>query len=154
MTQWQEIASHGERYSQAGREPCPTSCKEAGRGFRAKGIICIRNPDDSGRMPSHGRWLDTYDGPVIFDCLVGKKKHENVSMNPSVRPIKPTTTSLAGAEYEAGVIDGQRIVLGRKPRNGTSNTHAAAARCRHWKIHLIRDNVHWSALNIKKVRTS
>ena len=62
---------HGERYfPQAGPQALPDFVKLA-EAFGAKGIKCSDPADlDDAIME-----MITYDGPVIFDCLV--EKHEN-----------------------------------------------------------------------------
>ena len=69
VRQWQELL-HGERYSSSWSEALPDFVKLA-EAFGAKGIQC-QDPDslDDAIME-----MITYDGPVIFDCLV--EKHEN-----------------------------------------------------------------------------
>ena len=69
VRQWQELL-HGERYSSSWSESLPDFVKLA-EAFGAKGIQC-HDPDtlDDAIME-----MITYDGPVLFDCLV--EKHEN-----------------------------------------------------------------------------
>lgn len=69
VRQWQELL-HGERYSSSWSESLPDFVKLA-EAFGAKGIICS-DPDD---LDDAIMEMITYDGPVIFDCLV--EKHEN-----------------------------------------------------------------------------
>ena len=79
VRQWQELL-HGERYSSSWSESLPDFVKLA-EAFGAKGIQCS-DPDtlDDAIME-----MLTYDGPVIFDCLV--EKHENCfPMIPSGKP--------------------------------------------------------------------
>lgn len=69
VRQWQELL-HGERYSHSWSESLPDFVKLA-EAFGAKGILCSDPADlDDAIME-----MLTYDGPVIFDCLV--EKHEN-----------------------------------------------------------------------------
>ncbi len=69
VRQWQELL-HGERYSSSWSESLPDFVKLA-EAFGTKGIQC-HDPDtlDDAIME-----MITYDGPVLFDCLV--EKHEN-----------------------------------------------------------------------------
>jgi len=79
VRQWQELL-HGERYSHSWSESLPDFVKLA-EAFGAKGIYCD-NPDD---LDDAIMEMITYDGPVIFDCLV--EKHENCfPMIPSGAP--------------------------------------------------------------------
>ena len=79
VRQWQELL-HGERYSHSWSEALPDFVKLA-EAFGAKGIRCSDPADlDDAIME-----MITYDGPVIFDCLV--EKHENCfPMIPSGEP--------------------------------------------------------------------
>ncbi len=79
VRQWQELL-HGERYSSSWSESLPDFVKLA-EAFGAKGIQC-QDPDtlDDAIME-----MLTYNGPVLFDCLV--EKHENCfPMIPSGKP--------------------------------------------------------------------
>ncbi|MBR2656830.1 acetolactate synthase 3 large subunit [Yoonia sp.] len=79
VRQWQELL-HGERYSSSWSESLPDFVKLA-EAFGAKGILCS-DPDtlDDAIME-----MLTYNGPVLFDCLV--EKHENCfPMIPSGKP--------------------------------------------------------------------
>ena len=79
VRQWQQLL-HGERYSSSWSESLPDFVKLA-EAFGAKGIQC-HDPDtlDDAIME-----MITYDGPVLFDCLV--EKHENCyPMIPSGKP--------------------------------------------------------------------
>ncbi|WP_336097327.1 acetolactate synthase 3 large subunit [Roseovarius sp. CH_XMU1461] len=79
VRQWQELL-HGERYSHSWSEALPDFVKLA-EAFGAKGIRCS-DPDD---LDDAIMEMITYDGPVIFDCLV--EKHENCfPMIPSGEP--------------------------------------------------------------------
>jgi acetolactate synthase-1/2/3 large subunit len=79
VRQWQELL-HGERYSHSWSEALPDFVKLA-EAFGAKGILC-KDPDD---LDDAIMEMITYDGPVIFDCLV--EKHENCfPMIPSGEP--------------------------------------------------------------------
>ena len=69
VRQWQELL-HGERYSSSWSESLPDFVKLA-EAFGAKGIQC-HDPDSLDDAIIE---MITYDGPVIFDCLV--EKHEN-----------------------------------------------------------------------------
>jgi acetolactate synthase-1/2/3 large subunit len=79
VRQWQELL-HGERYSHSWSEALPDFVKLA-EAFGAKGIRCSDPADlDDAIME-----MISYDGPVIFDCLV--EKHENCfPMIPSGEP--------------------------------------------------------------------
>ena len=69
VRQWQELL-HGERYSHSWSEALPDFVKLA-EAFGAKGILCSDPADlDDAIME-----MLSYDGPVIFDCVV--EKHEN-----------------------------------------------------------------------------
>jgi acetolactate synthase I/II/III large subunit len=79
VRQWQELL-HGERYSQSWSESLPDFVKLA-EAFGAKGILC----KDPAELDDAIMEMITYDGPVIFDCLV--EKHENCyPMIPSGKP--------------------------------------------------------------------
>ncbi|GLQ34480.1 acetolactate synthase [Amylibacter marinus] len=69
VRQWQELL-HGERYSQSWSEALPDFVKLA-EAFGGKGIQ-VSDPADLDEAIME---MITYDGPVIFDCLV--EKHEN-----------------------------------------------------------------------------
>ena len=69
VRQWQELL-HGERYSHSWSESLPDFVKLA-EAFGAKGIKCSDPKDLDDAIHE----MLSYDGPVIFDCLV--EKHEN-----------------------------------------------------------------------------
>jgi acetolactate synthase-1/2/3 large subunit len=101
VRQWQELL-HGERYSQSWSESLPDFVKLA-EAFGAKGILCS-DPDD---LDDAIMEMLTYDGPVIFDCLV--EKHENCfPMIPSGKA--HNDMMLAGVDTQ-GVIDAKGSVL-------------------------------------------
>ncbi|MBW4962881.1 acetolactate synthase 3 large subunit [Sulfitobacter sp. CW3] len=101
VRQWQELL-HGERYSQSWSESLPDFVKLA-EAFGAKGILCS-DPDD---LDDAIMEMITYDGPVIFDCLV--EKHENCfPMIPSGKA--HNDMMLAGVDTQ-GVIDAKGSVL-------------------------------------------
>ncbi|WP_439148893.1 acetolactate synthase 3 large subunit [Sulfitobacter sp.] len=101
VRQWQELL-HGERYSQSWSESLPDFVKLAD-AFGAKGILCS-DPDD---LDDAIMEMLTYDGPVIFDCLV--EKHENCfPMIPSGKA--HNDMMLAGVDTQ-GVIDAKGSVL-------------------------------------------
>ncbi|MFT6074410.1 MAG: acetolactate synthase-1/2/3 large subunit [Yoonia sp.] len=79
VRQWQQLL-HGERYSSSWSESLPDFVKLAD-AFGAKGILCSDPADlDDAIME-----MLTYDGPVLFDCMV--EKHENCfPMIPSGKP--------------------------------------------------------------------
>ncbi len=101
VRQWQELL-HGERYSQSWSEALPDFVKLA-EAFGAKGILCS-DPDtlDDAIME-----MLTYDGPVIFDCLV--TKHENCY--PMIPSGKAHNEMLLGEADTQGVIDAKGSVL-------------------------------------------
>ena len=101
VRQWQELL-HGERYSQSWSESLPDFVKLA-EAFGAKGILCS-DPDD---LDDAIMEMLTYDGPVIFDCLV--EKHENCfPMIPSGKA--HNDMMLSGVDTQ-GVIDAKGSVL-------------------------------------------
>ncbi|MDP7150571.1 MAG: acetolactate synthase 3 large subunit [Paracoccaceae bacterium] len=101
VRQWQELL-HGERYSHSWSEALPDFVKLA-EAFGAKGIICDNEADlDDAIME-----MITYDGPVIFDCLV--EKHENCF--PMIPSGKAHNEMLLGEANTQGVIDAKGSVL-------------------------------------------
>jgi acetolactate synthase-1/2/3 large subunit len=79
VRQWQELL-HGERYSHSWSDGLPDFVKLA-EAFGAKGIQC-KDPKD---LDDAIMEMLSYDGPVLFDCLV--EKHENCfPMIPSGEP--------------------------------------------------------------------
>ncbi|MEL6682476.1 MAG: acetolactate synthase 3 large subunit [Pseudomonadota bacterium] len=90
VRQWQELL-HGERYSSSWSESLPDFVKLA-EAFGAKGIICD-NPDD---LDDAIMEMITYDGPVLFDCLV--EKHENCF--PMIPSGKAHNEMLLGADAD------------------------------------------------------
>ncbi|WP_282060240.1 acetolactate synthase 3 large subunit [Roseobacter litoralis] len=101
VRQWQELL-HGERYSHSWSDALPDFVKLA-EAFGAKGILCS-DPDtlDDAIME-----MLTYDGPVIFDCLV--TKHENCF--PMIPSGKAHNEMLLGEADTQGVIDAKGSVL-------------------------------------------
>ncbi len=102
VRQWQELL-HGERYSSSWSESLPDFVKLA-EAFGAKGIQC-QDPDslDDAIME-----MITYDGPVIFDCLV--EKHENCF--PMIPSGKAHNEMLLGADADtANAIQAGGAVL-------------------------------------------
>ncbi|WP_439138004.1 acetolactate synthase 3 large subunit [Planktotalea sp.] len=101
VRQWQELL-HGERYSESWSESLPDFVKLA-EAFGAKGILCS-DPDtlDDAIME-----MITYDGPVLFDCLV--EKHENCF--PMIPSGKAHNEMLLGEADTQGVIDAKGSVL-------------------------------------------
>ncbi len=101
VRQWQELL-HGERYSSSWSEALPDFVKLA-EAFGAKGIICSDPADlDDAIME-----MITYDGPVLFDCLV--EKHENCF--PMIPSGKAHNEMLLGEAETQGVIDAKGSVL-------------------------------------------
>ena len=96
VRQWQELL-HGERYSSSWSESLPDFVKLA-EAFGAKGIQC-HDPDalDDAIME-----MITYDGPVLFDCLV--EKHENCF--PMIPSGKAHNEMLLGDDSTEGAIQG------------------------------------------------
>ena len=79
VRQWQELL-HGERYSHSWSDALPDFVKLAD-AFGAKGIM-VSDPAD---LDDAILEMLSYDGPVLFDCLV--EKHENCfPMIPSGEP--------------------------------------------------------------------
>ncbi len=96
VRQWQQLL-HGERYSHSWSESLPDFVKLA-EAFGAKGIICSDPADlDDAIME-----MVTYDGPVIFDCLV--EKHENCF--PMIPSGKAHNEMLLGEASTEGAIEG------------------------------------------------
>jgi acetolactate synthase-1/2/3 large subunit len=101
VRQWQELL-HGERYSHSWSDALPDFVKLA-EAFGAKGILCSDPKDlDDAIME-----MLTYDGPVIFDCLV--EKHENCF--PMIPSGKAHNEMLLGEAETKGVIDAKGSVL-------------------------------------------
>ena len=101
VRQWQELL-HGERYSHSWSEALPDFVKLA-EAFGAKGIYCDNPADlDDAIME-----MITYDGPVLFDCLV--EKHENCF--PMIPSGKAHNEMLLGEADTQGVIDSKGSVL-------------------------------------------
>ncbi|KJZ20303.1 acetolactate synthase 3 large subunit [Loktanella sp. S4079] len=96
VRQWQQLL-HGERYSSSWSESLPDFVKLA-EAFGAKGIQC-HDPDalDDAIME-----MITYDGPVLFDCLV--EKHENCF--PMIPSGKAHNEMLLGDDSTEGAIQG------------------------------------------------
>ncbi len=101
VRQWQELL-HGERYSHSWSDALPDFVKLA-EAFGAKGILCS-DPDD---LDDAIMEMLTYDGPVIFDCLV--TKHENCF--PMIPSGKAHNEMLLGEAETQGVIDSKGSVL-------------------------------------------
>ncbi len=96
VRQWQQLL-HGERYSHSWSESLPDFVKLAD-AFGAKGILCTDPADlDDAIME-----MITYDGPVIFDCLV--EKHENCF--PMIPSGKAHNDMLLGEASTDGAITG------------------------------------------------
>ena len=101
VRQWQELL-HGERYSQSWSEALPDFVKLA-EAFGAKGILC----EDAADLDDAIMEMISYDGPVIFDCLV--EKHENCF--PMIPSGKAHNEMLLGDASTKGVIDAKGSVL-------------------------------------------
>jgi acetolactate synthase-1/2/3 large subunit len=101
VRQWQELL-HGERYSQSWSEALPDFVKLA-EAFGAKGILC----EDAAELDDAIMEMITYDGPVIFDCLV--EKHENCF--PMIPSGKAHNEMLLGDASTKGAIDAKGSVL-------------------------------------------
>ncbi|MGR3289956.1 MAG: acetolactate synthase 3 large subunit [Paracoccaceae bacterium] len=101
VRQWQQLL-HGERYSQSWSESLPDFVKLA-EAFGAKGILC-KDPADLDEAIME---MITYDGPVIFDCLV--EKHENCY--PMIPSGKPHNEMLLGDEAVEDAIGTTGAVL-------------------------------------------
>ena len=101
VRQWQELL-HGERYSQSWSEALPDFVKLA-EAFGAKGILC----EDAADLDDAIMEMVTYDGPVIFDCLV--EKHENCC--PMIPSGKAHNEMLLGDASTKGAIDAKGSVL-------------------------------------------
>ena len=101
VRQWQELL-HGERYSHSWSESLPDFVKLA-EAFGAKGILCS-DPDD---LDDAIMEMITYDGPVIFDCLV--EKHENCF--PMIPSGKPHNEMLLGDASTSDAIGSSGAVL-------------------------------------------
>jgi acetolactate synthase-1/2/3 large subunit len=101
VRQWQELL-HGERYSSSWSESLPDFVKLA-EAFGAKGIICS-DPDtlDDAIME-----MLTYNGPVVFDCLV--TKHENCF--PMIPSGKAHNEMIMGEVDTSTAIDAEGKVL-------------------------------------------
>ncbi|MBF9036475.1 acetolactate synthase 3 large subunit [Rhodobacterales bacterium HKCCE2091] len=102
VRQWQQLL-HGERYSHSWSEALPDFVKLA-EAFGAKGILCTDPADlDDAIME-----MLTYDGPVIFDCVV--EKHENCF--PMIPSGKAHNEMLLGAHADTkDAIDAEGSVL-------------------------------------------
>ncbi|MGB0958606.1 MAG: acetolactate synthase 3 large subunit [Halocynthiibacter sp.] len=101
VRQWQQLL-HGERYSNSWSEALPDFVKLA-EAFGAKGILCSDPKDlDDAIME-----MITYDGPVIFDCLV--EKHENCF--PMIPSGAPHNEMLMGDASTDGAIGSSGAVL-------------------------------------------
>ncbi len=101
VRQWQELL-HGERYSQSWSEALPDFVKLA-EAFGAKGIRCS-DPDD---LDAAIMEMITYEGPVIFDCLV--EKHENCF--PMIPSGKAHNEMIMGEVDTSTAIDAEGKVL-------------------------------------------
>jgi acetolactate synthase-1/2/3 large subunit len=101
VRQWQELL-HGERYSQSWSEALPDFVKLA-EAFGAKGILC----EDAADLDDAIMEMITYDGPVIFDCLV--EKHENCF--PMIPSGKAHNEMLLGDASTKDAIDAKGSVL-------------------------------------------
>ncbi|MEE9388367.1 MAG: acetolactate synthase 3 large subunit [Paracoccaceae bacterium] len=101
VRQWQQLL-HGERYSQSWSESLPDFVKLA-EAFGAKGILC----QDPADLDDAIMEMISYDGPVIFDCLV--EKHENCY--PMIPSGKAHNEMLMGDDAVAGAIDASGSVL-------------------------------------------
>ncbi len=101
VRQWQELL-HGERYSSSWSESLPDFVKLA-EAFGAKGIQC-HDPDS---LDDAILEMLTYDGPVIFDCLV--EKHENCF--PMIPSGKGHNEMLLGGASTADVIQADGAVM-------------------------------------------
>ena len=101
VRQWQELL-HGQRYSSSWSESLPDFVKLA-EAFGAKGILCSDPADlDEAIME-----MITYDGPVIFDCLV--TKHENCF--PMIPSGKAHNEMIMGEVDTSTAIDAEGKVL-------------------------------------------
>ena len=101
VRQWQELL-HGERYSHSWSEALPDFVKLA-EAFGAKGILCMDPADLDDAIVE----MLTYDGPVIFDCLV--EKHENCF--PMIPSGKAHNEMLLGEAETQGIIGAKGSVL-------------------------------------------
>ncbi|WP_343082092.1 acetolactate synthase 3 large subunit [Ostreiculturibacter nitratireducens] len=97
VRQWQQLL-HGERYSHSWSEALPDFVKLA-EAFGCKGIIC-NNPAD---LDDAIMEMISYDGPVIFDCVV--EKHENCfPMIPSGRPHNEMLLAADAEAFTGGAV--------------------------------------------------
>jgi len=102
VRQWQELL-HGERYSHSWSEALPDFVKLA-EAFGAKGIKCSDPKDLDDAIHE----MLTYDGPVIFDCLV--EKHENCfPIIPSGKPHNEMLLGDASTEDAIGAGGGAMV---------------------------------------------
>ena len=101
VRQWQELL-HGERYSHSWSEALPDFVKLA-EAFGCKGIS-ISDPADVDDAINE---MVSYDGPVIFDCVV--EKHENCF--PMIPSGEPHNKMRLGEETEAKTIGESGAVL-------------------------------------------
>ncbi|MEM7242783.1 MAG: acetolactate synthase 3 large subunit [Pseudomonadota bacterium] len=101
VRQWQELL-HGERYSHSWSEALPDFVKLA-EAFGCKGILC-KDPAD---LDDAIMEMLSYDGPVIFDCLV--EKHENCF--PMIPSGKAHNEMLLGEASTEDAIDAAGAVL-------------------------------------------
>jgi len=101
VRQWQELL-HGERYSHSYSEALPDFVKLA-EAFGAKGIHC----HDPNKLDDAIAEMLSYDGPVIFDCLV--EKHENCF--PMIPSGKAHNEMLLGEAATEGAIGETGAVL-------------------------------------------
>jgi len=101
VRQWQDLL-HGGRYSQSWSEALPDFVKLA-EAFGCKGILCDNPADlDDAIME-----MLTYDGPVIFDCVV--EKHENCF--PMIPSGEPHNKMLLGDAKTEGAIEAKGAVM-------------------------------------------
>ncbi|MEM7742447.1 MAG: acetolactate synthase 3 large subunit [Pseudomonadota bacterium] len=101
VRQWQQLL-HGNRYSHSYSEALPDFVKLA-EAFGCKGIS-ISDPAD---LDDAIQEMLTYDGPVIFDCLV--EKHENCF--PMIPSGKAHNEMLLGEASTEGAIESSGAVL-------------------------------------------
>ena len=101
VRQWQELL-HGERYSHSWSDALPDFVKLAD-AFGAKGIM-VSDPAD---LDDAILEMLSYDGPVLFDCLV--EKHENCF--PMIPSGEPHNKMLLGEAETGDAIGSSGAVL-------------------------------------------
>ena len=101
VRQWQELL-HGERYSHSWSDALPDFVKLAD-AFGAKGIM-VSDPAD---LDDAILEMLSYDGPVLFDCLV--EKHENCF--PMIPSGKAHNEMILGEIGEKDSVDSAGAVL-------------------------------------------